>query len=77
VCPFAPKLLQGNRDTKNDLRLAIPMLFLSRAIIFNVMGIPNRQTVLDALQLLHQGALAVKRRYCALTRSHAMTLPKA
>ena len=61
---------QGNKSVKTDYKLLIPVLLLSKVIIFNIKGIIAATDVLEELALLVQIGDSIKSKSGPVTFGH-------
>ncbi|KAG5183520.1 hypothetical protein JKP88DRAFT_316589 [Tribonema minus] len=52
---------QGDKNNGYDLKLAVPMLLLSNVVLFNWLGMPNKDTMVNQLALMKAAADIVDR----------------
>ncbi|CAN0402269.1 unnamed protein product [Pylaiella littoralis] len=52
---------QGDKDSSHDVLLATPLLLLSKIMIFNWKGMPNKMTMLENLAIMTNAAREVNR----------------
>ncbi|CAM9769507.1 unnamed protein product [Ectocarpus sp. 12 AP-2014] len=53
---------QGDRSDERDVRLATPFLLVSKVVLFNWLGLPNKSTILQRLVVMIKAAEKVSRR---------------
>jgi hypothetical protein len=54
-------LPQGDRHPGSDIKLALPMLLLSRVVILNWLGRPTKTAMLNQLAVMHAAASVVSK----------------
>ncbi|CAN0238010.1 unnamed protein product, partial [Ectocarpus sp. 4 AP-2014] len=47
---------QGDKSTEHDVRLATPFLLVSKVVLYNWMSLPNKNTMLEELEVMVQAA---------------------
>jgi hypothetical protein len=54
--------LQGTNHASYEIKLATPLLLVSKVCLFNWMGSPNMVTMLDQFNVLQNAAMEIQRK---------------